>query len=185
MKRRIVIREDRVQDVGYRLFLLEVAEQLGITGFQARNVGDRVECVVEGDEERVRSFLEFVRSNYPEFASVREVIDGEYEGNVMSVEGFYRLFSLQQLVKIVNAGLGMLEKQDGMLEKQDRLLEKQDRMLEKQEKMLEMREKMLEKQDDTIREIKALRYDLKAWMEDRFSKIEREIAEIKARIGMS
>ncbi len=44
---------------------------------------------------------------------------------------------------------------------------------------------MLEKQDDTIREIKALRYDLKAWMEDRFSKIAREIAKIKARIGMS
>ncbi len=150
MKRRIVIKGEKVQDVGYRLFLLELTEQLGLRGFQAKNIGNHVECVIEGEEEKVRSFLEFIRSNHPEFASVRDIIDEEYQGNVMSVEGFYRLLSLQQLVKIVNAGLGMLEKQD-----------------------------------ETIEEIKALRYDLKAWMDERFSRIEREISEIKTRIGMS
>ncbi len=51
--------------------------------------------------------------------------------------------------------------------------------------MLEMQEKILGKQDETIKEIRALREDLKAWVEERFSKIEKEIAEIKARIGMS
>ena len=163
MKRKIVIRGERVQDVGYRLFLLEIAERLGLRGFQARNVGDHVECFVEGDEERVHRFLEIARSSHPEFAVVREVADEEYRGDVMSVEGFYRLFSLEQLVKIVNAGLGMLQKQDSMLEKQDL---------------------MLQKQDEIIEEIRALRFDLKAWMNERFSKIEKEIAEIKARIGM-
>ncbi len=170
MKRRIIIKGDRVQDVGYRLFLLEAAEQLGLKGFQARNVGKHVECLVEGDEEAMNSFLDFVRNNYPEMASVSEIVDEEYEGKVMSVEGFYRLFSLQQLVKIVNAGVKMLDKQDMMLEKQDKMLEKQDEMLKKQDEMIE--------------EIRALRQDLKAWMEERFSRIEREIAEIKARIGM-
>jgi len=33
----------------------------------------------------------------------------------MSIEGFYRVFSLSQLVKIVNVGLKMLEKQDETL----------------------------------------------------------------------
>ncbi len=164
MKRRIIIRGDRVQDVGYRLFLLEAAEQLGLKGFQARNVGKHVECLVEGDEEAMKDFLDFVRTNYPEMASVSEIVDEEYGGRVMSVEGFYRLFSLQQLVKIVNAGVKMLDKQDSMLEKQD---------------------EMLKKQEETISEIRALRQDLKSWMEERFSKIEREIEEIKARIGMS
>ncbi len=164
MKRRILIKGDRVQDVGYRLFLLEAAEQLGLKGFQARNVGKHVECLVEGDEEAMKDFLDFVRTNYPEMASVSEIVDEEYGGRVMSVEGFYRLFSLQQLVKIVNAGVKMLDKQDSMLEKQD---------------------EMLKKQEETISEIRALRQDLKSWMEERFSKIEREIEEIKARIGMS
>ncbi len=102
----------------YRLFLLEVAEQPGLRGFLARNVGDNVERVTEGDEGWVRYFLEFVRSNRPELASLREVADDEYEGNVVSAEEFYRLF-IQQLVKTANAGLGMLERQDRMLEKQD------------------------------------------------------------------
>ncbi|MQY54511.1 MAG: hypothetical protein GH149_04395 [Methanosarcinales archaeon] len=45
-------------------------------------------------------------------------------------------------------------------------------------------EKMLEKQEDTIGEISALREDLKSYMENKFAKIEYEIAEIKAKIGM-
>ena len=43
------------------------------------------------------------------------MIDENYEGSVMSIEGFYRVFSLSQLVKIVNVGLKMLEKQDETL----------------------------------------------------------------------
>lgn len=170
MKRRIKIRGERVQDVGYRLFLMQFAEQLGLRGFQARNVVDGVECLVEGDEEKVKDFLELTRTRFPEFASVREVIDEEYEGSVMSTEGFYRMLSLEQLVKIVNVGLSMLEKQDAMLGKQDTMLGKMDLMLEKQDAMID--------------EIRALRQDLKSWMDERLSRIEREIAEIKLRIGM-
>jgi acylphosphatase len=96
----------------------------------------------------------------------------------------------------------MLEKQDMMLEKQDMMLEKQDMMLEKQDTMLEKQDMMLEKQDDTIaeirnvsvkidlgkdeivKEISSLRGDLKSYMENKFAKIEHEIAGIKAKIGM-
>jgi len=43
---------------------------------------------------------------------------------------------------------------------------------------------MLEKQDDTIEEISSLRGDMRSYMENKFGKIEYEIAEIKAKIGM-
>ncbi len=39
MRRRLVIRGNRVQDIGYRMFLLNLASEHGLTGFQARNVG--------------------------------------------------------------------------------------------------------------------------------------------------
>ncbi|HID27065.1 MAG TPA: hypothetical protein EYP22_04445 [Methanosarcinales archaeon] len=52
-------------------------------------------------------------------------------------------------------------------------------------KMLEKQDKMLEKQDETLDEIKALRGDLKSYLEMRFEKIEREIAIIKKKIGIS
>ncbi|MGB9717750.1 MAG: acylphosphatase [Thermoproteota archaeon] len=184
LKRRIVIRGERVQDVGYRLFLLEAAESLGLKGFQARNVNDYVEFLAEGEEEPVTRFVDFAKKNYPEPATVKEVVEEPYEGNVMSLEGFYRSFSLNQLVEIVNVGVSMLGKQDKMLEKQDSVLEKQDLMLEKQDQLLgkmdTMIEKqdlmlgkqdavlnkmslMLEKQDVLIDEVRSLRNDLKAY----------------------
>jgi acylphosphatase len=239
-KRRVVIKGDKVQDVGYRLFLLEAAESFGLKGFQARNVENYVEFLIEGEEKQVAEFIKFAKTNYPEFAKVESVVDEDYEGNVMSIEGFYRSFSLNQLVKIVNTGISMLgkqdlmlgkqdlmldkqdkmlgkmdlmlekqdkmlekqdkmlekqdkmlekqdkmlEKQDKMLEKQDRMLEKQDKMLEKQDLMLEKQDKMLEKQDILINEVRDLRKDLKTYMEERFQKIELEIAKIKEKIGI-
>jgi len=226
MKRRVIIKGDKVQDVGYRLFLLEVAESFGLKGFQARNVENYVEFLIEGEEKQVTAFIKFAKTNYPEFAKVEAVVDEDYDGNVMSIEGFYRSFSLNQLVKIVNTGISMLgrqdlmlekqgsmlEKQDALLEKQDKMLgkqdlmlgkmdlmlEKQDKMLEKQDKMLEKQDlmlgkmdimlekqdKVLEKQDILINEVKDLRKDLKAYMEERFQKIELEIARIKEKIGI-
>ena len=161
MKRRIVIKGEKVQDVGYRLFLLEAAEQLGLTGFQARNVENYVECIVEGEEDRVNSFVEFAKKNFPEFAEVKEVVDEDYEGNVMSIEGFYRIFSLNQLVKIVNVGLKMLEKQDEMSGKMDEMSGKIGGISGKMDEMSGKMDKMLEKQDEMLKEIKELRTDLK------------------------
>ncbi|MBO3798239.1 MAG: acylphosphatase [Candidatus Brockarchaeota archaeon] len=156
LKRRIVIKGEKVQDVGYRLFLLEAAESLGLKGFQARNVDDYVEFLVEGEEEPVTRFVDFAKKNYPEPAMVNEVFEEPYEGSVMSLEGFYRSFSLSQLVKIVSIGGSILGKQDETLEKKGSMLEKQDTALEKQ--------------DVLIDEVRSLRNDLKAYMDERFSK---------------
>lgn len=212
LKKRVVIKGERVQDIGYRLFLLEAAESFGLKGFQARNVEDYVEFLVEGEEGRVAEFMDFAKKNYPELARVENVVEEDYGGSVMSIEGFYRSLSLNQLVKIVNIGsnmlgkqdqtlgkqdqmlekqdkmLGkmdqMLEKQDQMLGKQDSMLEKQDKILYKQDLMLEKQDKMLEKQDVLITEVKSLRSDLKNYMEERFQKIELEITKIKKKIGI-
>ncbi len=226
MKKRVVIEGDRVQDVGYRLYLLNVAEDFGLKGFQAKNIGKNVEVLVEGAEETVKAFIEEVSLKYPEHAEVKAVKVYEYEGNVIDIEAFYRRLNIEQLIKIVNIGIGMLEKQDGMLEKQDKMLEKQDKMIEKQDKMLEKQDKMLEKQDKMlekqdkmlekqdrmlekqdkmlekqdlmlekqdkmlekqdilINEVRDLRKDLKTYMEERFQKIELEIAKIKEKIGI-
>jgi len=43
---------------------------------------------------------------------------------------------------------------------------------------------MLDKQDETITELKGVRTDLKSYMEERFERIEREIATIKDKIGV-
>jgi len=135
-----------------------------------RNVEDYVEFLVESWDGRVVEFIDFAKKNYPEQATVKEVVEEPFEGSVMSLEGFYRSFSLNQLVEIVNVGVSMLGKQDKTLEKQDQLLGKMDTMLEKQ--------------DALIDEVRSLRNDLKAYMDERFRRIELEITKIKEKIGI-
>ncbi|MBO3841705.1 MAG: acylphosphatase [Candidatus Brockarchaeota archaeon] len=65
-KGRVLIRGSRVQDVGYRLFLLNLASESNLTGFQARNVDtDCVEALYEGGEEETKMFVEKVRELAP------------------------------------------------------------------------------------------------------------------------
>ena len=201
-RRRVVVRGE-VQDVGFRLFLYENASAMDISEFYARNIPEGVEVLVGGPD--AEKFVAFVRDARFERGEIREVVAEEYTGKIMPIERFAQNFMLSQMSKFVSVGLDMLktqremlenqrkmlenqhkmlENQDKMLENQCKMLEKQDLMLEKQDKMLEKQDLMLEKQDETVREIRALRQDLKAYMEERFEKIEREIAEIKSKLGM-
>jgi acylphosphatase len=124
---------------------LEAAESFGLKGFQARNIEDYVEFLVEGSEDRIAEFIDYAKADYPEYAIVREIVVESYRGSVMSIEVFHRSFDTNQLVKIVDVRVSMLQKQDEMLEKQGL---------------------MLEKQDTLIGEVRNLREDLKTYMDE-------------------
>ena len=204
MKRmRIVIKGRKVvQDIGFRLFLYEHAEEMDITEFRARNIEEGVEVLVGGEEIEVDKFEDFVRKERPERAEVGEIEVEAYEGTIKPIERFAQSFMLVQMGTFVNIGMEMvatekeikkdtgmmLEKQDSMLEKQDAALGKQDSMLGKQDETIgairEVSEKIDQSKEDIVSEIKGLRGDLKSYMEERFGRIEQEIVEIKAKVGM-
>jgi acylphosphatase len=144
----------KVHDVGYRLFLLEEADSLFIPRFDAKNVRidgkEALVVLVDGEEEQIREFVEFVEKEKPENAVVEEIRVEEYSGRVRDIDRFRNSFNTAQLSKIVQVGLQMLGKQDQMLEKQDEMLYKQDSMLGKMDLMLERQDKMLEKQDEML-----------------------------------
>lgn len=80
----------------------------------------------------------------------------------------------------------MLSKQDKMLEKQDKILDKQDKMLVVQGKMLDVQHQMLDmqgqilySQHDLLDEVRESRKDLKSYLEQRFEKLEGEVAEMR------
>ena len=204
MKRmRIVIKGRKVvQDIGFRLFLYEHAEEMDITEFRARNIEEGVEVLVGGEEIEVDKFEDFVRKERPERAEVGEIEVEAYEGTIKPIERFAQSFMLAQMGTFVNIGMEMvatekeikkdtgmmLEKQDSMLEKQDAALGKQDSMLGKQDETIgairEVSEKIDQSKEDIVSEIKGLRGDWKSYMEERFGRIEQEIVEIKAKVGM-
>jgi len=78
----------------------------------------------------------------------------------------------------------MLAKQDQMLAKQDQMIGKQDQMLAKQDQMIGKQDELILKQDETkdeiVGEVRVLRSDLKISLDDRLSRIESDVAQIKA-----
>jgi acylphosphatase len=141
----------QVHEVGYRLFLLNGAEDLLLERFVARNIVTAgKECVlvhVDGPPELVSRFVAFAESQYPSKAVVDSVEVRAYSGTVMSIDSFRQSYMVTQLTKLAQAGVSMLGKQDAMLGKQDAMLGKQDAMLGKQDAMLGKQDAMLGKQD--------------------------------------
>jgi acylphosphatase len=79
----------RVQGVGYRYFVLGVAEQLGVTGF-VRNLrtGD-VEVHAEADEVTLQLFRRELKRG-PRMARVSEVVEGD-----LAASGLYSSFLIR------------------------------------------------------------------------------------------
>lgn len=76
----------RVQGVGFRLFVRDVAVRLGVTGW-VRNLPDgrSVEAVAQGNREAVQRFVSLVREGPPgsyvgEFEEVEEAAEPGLEG---------------------------------------------------------------------------------------------------------
>ena len=181
MKRAVILVKGKVQRVGYRDEVEEIARRRGISGFVENVKPYDVRVVAEGEESKMEQFIEEIRiKRYPidvEHLEVRfEDFKAEFEyfeikrgnwqeelGERLDAAGKLLYRSVELGEESVSVGKKMLEKQDMMLEKQDM---------------------MLEKQDMTIGEIRGLREDLKSYMEERFDKLEHEIEIIKAKLGM-
>jgi acylphosphatase len=170
---RIVIKGKVVQDIGFRLFLYERADEMGIPEFQARNIKEGVEVLVCGEDFTVNNFMDLLRKERPKRVEVEAIEVEAYEGQIKPIERFPQSFMLTQLGKFVDIGVEMLAtekeiKRDTgmMLEKQDIMLEKQDIMLEKQDTTIgairELAEKIDKGKEDIVSEIRTLREDLKS-----------------------
>ena len=206
MKRVIVIVKGEVQRVGYRDAVEKRARKLKITGFVENVKPYDVRIVAEGEDETIREFIERIEiKKFPVDVESTEVVFEAYTGEFdyfeirrgeWQEELLERLDSAGALLyksvalgeESVSIGWKMLEKQDMMLEKQDMMLEKQDMMLEKQDVTItgirEVAERIDESKEDIVTAISSLREDLKSYMENKFAKIEHEIAGIKMKIGM-
>jgi len=183
VKTKITIRGNRVQDVGYRLFLLNRTH--GLKGFEASNIGADLIVLIEGDENNVNKFVQIVKSEKPPLADVSEVVVEGYDGEVMDVKEYREQLSLEQLVKIATVGVEMRDDIKTMLKKQDETLaEIRATRNELKEEIRAARNELREEIRATRDEIRALREDLKQYMDRRFEKIEREIALIKQKIGL-
>jgi acylphosphatase len=164
MKIKAVITGPMVQGVGYRVFLMHQAIIEGIERFAALNVSDNAVVVLaEAEEDKISSLKEFLLTRRPEHAQVSEVRIEDFKGLVMTLQEATALSTVEQMDKAIPILISMNERMGRMDEKMDR---------------------MLEKQDETVDQVRGLREDLGTIHAARMERMERDIAEIKAKIGL-
>lgn len=62
----------KVQGTGYRVFIKEKADQIGVYGFVSNNEDGTVTVVAQGEEDKLIDFLSFVRRG-PFFARIDDI----------------------------------------------------------------------------------------------------------------
>jgi len=181
MKRARIIVKGRVQRVGYRDEVEEIARRLGIKGFVENIKPYDIRIVTEGEDEAISEFIERIKiKRFPIDVESVEVSFEDFKGEFEYFE-IKRGDWQEELGERLDAAGKLLYKSIKLAE---RSVELAERSVELGEESVSIGKRMLEKQDETINEIKGLREDLKSYMEERFDRLEHEVMAIKTKLGM-
>ncbi len=187
IKKKIIITGDKVQDVGYKVFLLSSALTFGIEKFNAINTAIKkkqaVIVQVGAEKENIDDFYEYINQNIPEDASVSGIEIEDFEGHIMDIERYIHLAQLEQLYKGIPAINDIKENTGKMLEKQDVTIQM----------ISNVKDELSNVRDDTSdikstlsrieTDITDTRFSLSTFIEERFHRLEGEVAEIKSTLA--
>jgi len=195
----------KVQEVGYRARVVDIANVLGLKGMIENLKDGRVKIIAEGEDEKklkwfedaidIKNALIYVSSiekSYSpasgEFNSFGKLVaKGETDTWLDTAAGYLK--ELISAVNKMNENLGgkmdqMLSKQDQMLSKQDELLDEVISMNEnlsgKMDQMLSKQDQMLRKQDNLIIEVKYVNRKMDRALETGIVELKSEMAEVKS-----
>ena len=179
MKKATIIAKGEVQRVGYREAVAKLARKIQVSGFVENLKPYDVRIVAEGDDTAIDTFIERIKiKKFPIDVEGLEVTFEEYKGEFEYFEIKTGEWQQELLERFDTAGT-LLYKSMALGEESVSIGKK---MLEKQDETIEAIDRSKE---EIVTEISSLRGDLKSYMENKFAKIEHEIVEIKAKIGMA
>ncbi len=201
MKRLTAYATGRVQRTGYRARVIEIARAFGLKGTIQNLADGSVKIIAEGDETDLRRFADAIkiRDALVYVVSLSEV----YSEVTGDFENFYKLVDQGETDERLDQGAALLRElittvKDGFKDlgvKMDHgfgdlgkrmdqgfgdLSGKMGIMLEKQDQMLKKQDQMLKKQCDFLNEVKDARKDFKGYLDERFEKIEVDVAGLKS-----
>jgi acylphosphatase len=169
----------KVQEVGYRARVADIANAFGLTGMVENRKDGRVKIIAEGEDEKLKWFesaidiknalihVSSIEKDYSpasnEFDNFGKlVVKGETDTRLDAAAVYLK--ELVSAVNNMNDNLG--SKIDQMLDKQDQMLDKQDQMLDKQNELL-----------DEVRDINR-KFD--KVLENDIFELKNDMAEVKA-----
>ena len=74
MKRYSIIASGRVQGVGFRAYVQEIAEEMDISGWVRNLSNGTVECEAEGDDEQITRFINRIANTKETFIKVNNIV---------------------------------------------------------------------------------------------------------------
>ncbi len=166
----------RVQRVGYRAKVIQLANCMGITGIIENLSDGRVRIIAEGDEEKMELFEGSIdiRNTFIQVTSIEKIYSKPY-GEFGS---FYKLVGTRETDSRLDEGIGVLKDMRDLL---NSICNKQGKMLGKQDQMLGKQDQMLGKQDEILFEIK----DMNRSLNDKMDKVldKSDIIELKGDVA--
>jgi len=190
MKRLTAFVSGKVQRVGYRARVIQLANGMGLKGIIENLSDGRVRIIAEGDEEKMKLFEGAIdiKNTFIQVTSIEK----SYSQPHGEFDGFFKLVGTGETDSRLDEGISVLKDmrdilisicgmQREMLGKQDQMLGKQDQMLGKQDQMLVKQDQMLVKQDETILEIKDMNRNLSDKIDKALDKS--EIIELKSDVS--
>jgi len=170
MKLKVKITGPKVQGLGYRPFLTEIAMSLALRGFEVYNDEEDgrqvVVALVDGDEQRIAKFSHAAKMQCPKLAIVDGVKSEDYAGDVMPLWQFASINTATQMNKAIPLLLAVKENTDIIPEMRDDL-------------------KATKKNTEaTLDEIRGLREDIRPGYAMNFRQVQTDVRAIKDRPGM-
>ncbi|MBU3966585.1 MAG: acylphosphatase [Euryarchaeota archaeon] len=116
MKLKIIINGSNVHGVGYRVMLVNKALTLGINNFNVFNTllegNQAVFAFIEGDEEVLEEFKDYVNTFRPDGAEVDRISFEDYGNAIPPIERVMLAIQMEQCCRDIPIILKMLENQD-------------------------------------------------------------------------
>lgn len=172
-KIKVKIVGSKVHDVGYRVLLVNKALSLGVDNFNAFNTyldgTQAVIVVIEGNDETIDEFKNFVVSFRPEKSIVDDISFDEYKNSVPPVERVMQSFQMEQWGKGIPILLQIADK----LDTNTSILNENTSILKD----------FKEETNKNLSDLKSIpsKHDIDAV--ERFLSIQMEISEIKKRLS--
>jgi len=99
---RILIEGKKVQEAGYRLFLLQKALENDIQKFYTRNIKTKkIEPLLSDEQTKINRFYETIKKEKPEQATVNHIKKEQYNNKIPipTIDRYLNFLALEQLTK--------------------------------------------------------------------------------------
>ena len=168
----------KVQEVGYRGRVVDIANAFGLKGMIENQKDGRVKIIAEGDDEKLKWFESAI--NIKNTLICVSSIDKEYSPASGEFDGFGKLVIKGETDTRLDMAAGYLKILISAVNNlNDNLGGKMDQMLDRQDQMLDKQDQMLDKQDELLVEVKDMNRKFDKVLEKDIAELKSDMAEVK------